>query len=449
MNQKIIITLLILIFLAGGTYLAIRYAQGYRVNLSNQVVEGTGLLVANSHPQGASVLINDELKTATDDTLHLTPGNYKVRLEKDGYKAWEKQLQIKNELVTQTNARLFPAAPSFSALTYNGASDITPSPDGHKLAFKVATGSAETKYGIWVLSLDENPLRFSSNAIQIAIDEPTIAFSEAQLFWSPNSSEILAYFNENRAYLLNASNPNKTQALVNVAFQLPSLVQDWQEQLGLEQQKRLTKLPLKMQEIATSSATLLYFSPSEEKLLYTATASGVIPEKLIPPLPAINDQTQERNLKSGSIYVYDSKEDTNFLVVEDAFSPEELDEFIQKFTPPSVKTEVTPGSPEPVVETTPLNQPVLEVLQNLQAQYSPVYSHHRIQWFPDSYHLIITEPDRVCIVEYDGNNKVAMFTGYFLEQFTYPWPNGQKLVLLTPLSPSSEVLPNLYALDLE
>jgi PEGA domain-containing protein len=452
MNQRLLITLGILMFLIGGTFVAIRWAQGYRFDLKQQAIAGNGLLVANSLPKGASVYINDELETATDDTLHLNPGKYNIRLEKDGYFNWQKDLLVEKELVTQINAQLFPNVPDLSALTLNGASNPTPSPDGHKIAFKIATGSAEAKYGLWILNVNENPLRFGSNAIQLAQDIVGLEFSQAQIFWNPNSNEILAYFNENQAYLLNVNSKNKPQNLINVALQLPIILQDWQKQLALERERRLIKLPLAMQEIATKSATLLYFSPNEEKLLYAATASAIIEENLIPPLPAVNSQPQQRQISPGSIYVYDLKEDTNYLI-DDAFDQIELQYIANFFTPPFFEKEELTSTTSLTSQTIrqPIDPlvPILSELKNLQAQYSPLYSPLKYQWFPNSYHLITVDQPGIGILEYDGTNKVFVFSGLFQEQFAYPWPNGQQLILLTSLTTNPKMLSNLYALNLE
>ena len=209
MNQRLLITLGVLSFLIIGTYIAIKWAEGYRYNLSQRMVEGTGLLVANSMPQGASVYLDDLLTTATDDTLHLQPGDYQIRLEKDGYTPWQKKLKIEKELVTQTNARLFPSVPSLSAITVNSATDPHASPDGQKIAYKIATTSASLKQGIWVTNLSNNPLRFGSSSIQIAKDSAQLKFSQADLFWAPNSNQILAYFNPNQSYLLEVNQENK------------------------------------------------------------------------------------------------------------------------------------------------------------------------------------------------------------------------------------------------
>ena len=452
MNSRFLITASVLLFLVVGTFVAIKWAEGYRLNLSQQTIEGTGLLVANSQPQGASVYLNDKLATATNDTLHLNPGSYRVKLEKDGYHTWEKTLDIENELVTQTNARLFPSVPNLSALTVNGASQPAPSPDGNKIAFKVASSSAATKHGIWVVSLNDSPLRLSSNAILIAQDTNVVKFSEAQLFWSPNSNEILAYFNDNQAYLLNATTLNRSDNLINAAFQIPSLISDWEQQILFEKERRIAKLPVPMQQIATESATLVYFSPSEEKMLYVATQSATLTDKLVPPIPASNSQPQQRQLLPGNLYVYDSKEDRNFLIAKNVYNDNELDQAINDFNlNQSLEQSLSLVSVLPT--TTPKiahnTKPILNQLKAIQAQYSPWYSLKIVQWYPDSSHLIYLDNSGINIIEYDGTNKVTVFGGLYTENFAYPWPNGQKIVLLTSLTNNPDISVNFYVLDLQ
>lgn len=455
MNYRLLITLIIAAFLLVGTIIAIRFAQGYRYNLKSQTLEGNGLLVVNSIPKGASVYIDNQLQTATDDTLHMSPGKYEVKIEKDGYSAWNKSLTIEKELVTQVNARLFPSVPDLAALTVNGASNITPSPDGQSLAFQIATGSAQTKYGIWVVNMNEGVLRNGSNAIQVIKDIPGLEFSKAKLFWNPNSNEILVYFSETQSYLLSTSMEQKPQNLINVSLQLPLIVEDWQKQMTLQQQKRLAKLPAAMQQIATQSATLLYFSPNEKKLLYVATQSAVLANNLIPPLPSINSQPQERQLSAGTIYLYDSEEDTNFAIATKYFDQKTVDAIAAEFSLPSVSDDemglIPSASPANYKTKKPkdINKTGLALLRSLHLHYSPVYSPMPYQWFPDSYHLILTTKDHLSLLEYDGTNATIVYSGIFLENFAYPWPNGQKLIILTSLTTNPYTFANLYGLNLE
>ena len=91
------ISLLILVFLVMGTTLAILYAKGYRFNFlsGKPTVSKTGLLVTTSIPDGAAVFVNGALKTATNNTLDLAPGQYTITISKDGYFSWKKMWRSK------------------------------------------------------------------------------------------------------------------------------------------------------------------------------------------------------------------------------------------------------------------------------------------------------------------------------------------------------------------
>lgn len=107
----------IFLFVILTTYISL-YATGYQFNfrgdfkLSRLLVK-TGTLVINSQPAGATIYINDHLQT--DFSLqkfnsqilntpakikNLAPGEYDVRLEKPGYWAWDKKINILAEQTT-------------------------------------------------------------------------------------------------------------------------------------------------------------------------------------------------------------------------------------------------------------------------------------------------------------------------------------------------------------
>ena len=115
LSKRLLLPLLGEIIIISGTFLAIKFAKGYRPDLTNpRVLKGTGLLVANSFPSGAQVFLNGQLTSATDDTLNLPPGEYQIEIRKEGFSPWSKTLKLEAELVTQTNASLFPTVPSLS-----------------------------------------------------------------------------------------------------------------------------------------------------------------------------------------------------------------------------------------------------------------------------------------------------------------------------------------------
>jgi hypothetical protein len=437
-NKKFIITIAVLAFLITGTLIAIRFAKGYRLDLSQKKVTETGLLVTNSFPTGASVYINDKLTTATDDTLNLPPGNYQVKISKDGYIPWEKNLVIEKELVTQANARLFPAVPDLKALTYTGALNITPSPNGEKIAYVIASASASLKNGLWVLNLQDKTLAFSKDSQQVAEASPNIDLTQAKLYWSPSGSQILVK-NEQNSFLLNINKLNNLTTQEDVTATLPLILDDWEEELQIKTEEKIKKLPLEMQQIATNSAKNLFFSPDGEKLLYKAVKDNIIPENLIPPLPASNNQPEQRNIKTGNIYVYDLKEDKNFFIKQS--QNQEKDEDNSK---EEQNSKTTNQNQE---ENTKTKLTVSQRLNNIENIHFPLKV-QKVQWFPTSNHLLLLN-DKIELMEYDGTNKAVVYAGPFEKEFVFPSPNGSRILILTTLNPDSPLPPNLYAIDLK
>ena len=246
--------------------------------------------------------------------------------------------------------------------------------------------------------------------------------------------------------LLDANNFNRIESLRDVSAQLPVIFSQWEEQLALKLNDQLLKLPLKMQEIATASATNIYFSPDEKKMLYTAKNPIQIPEEIIPSLPATSTQPEQRQLAPGNIYIYDIEEDKNFLIAE---KPKTAEENFRELLIDSI-TPNTLFSPESSPSAyTKLQKPdIKDTIAAFRSQYTPI-TIQPIQWFPDSKHLIFAQEDKIIILEYEGTNPSLVYSGKYEDYFTYPWPDGTKLLIITNLNSESEIPPNLYAINLE
>ncbi|MCK4716424.1 MAG: PEGA domain-containing protein [Candidatus Marinimicrobia bacterium] len=66
-------------------------------------LERLNVLVISSKPSGASFYLNDELKGLTPSSLELLSDNYKLKLIKEGYADWEKELTINRDYSTNVN----------------------------------------------------------------------------------------------------------------------------------------------------------------------------------------------------------------------------------------------------------------------------------------------------------------------------------------------------------
>ena len=442
-NKRVSYTLLSGIIIVLGAIVAIQYAKGnYRVTDAG-FRSNTGLLSANSFPTGAQVKVNGRLVSATDDTLYLEPDVYDIEIVKDGYQPWRKQLSLSSELVTQTDALLFPIAPSLSTLTFTGAQNLLPSPDGLKILYFTASTSAELKNGLYVLELTNSPFPLQKGPRQILADTTALDLENAQVIWSPDSSEILLT-TPNKEILLQADRKNELANLSDVSFRRKQLLAEWEEEMYLRERQFMKEFPEEIVAIATQSAQGVYFSPDKKRLLYTATVAIELPIIMEPALPARSTQLETRSLVPGGVYVYDREEDTNFQIT--SIATESLSQQKQLLAHDVFSSTPNTLEASPSAFHTLQATRSAETAQNFARYHSPLFG-NSYQWFPDSSHLLYTTESEVRVISYDATNPTTVYSGPLAANFVYPWPDGKRLIILTSFSPSAPA--NLYAVELE
>lgn len=103
MNKKIRYSIIIFGFLVFFTLspIIVFYVRGLTPNFKEQTYEETGIITVQSDPKNAKILINDEIKDTTPNSLRfIKPAEYNIKLQKDGYFSWEKRLTVKPGKVT-------------------------------------------------------------------------------------------------------------------------------------------------------------------------------------------------------------------------------------------------------------------------------------------------------------------------------------------------------------
>jgi len=268
--QSFLIPFITVCIILGTAVAVIAYGRGYRVG-GDGSLKATGLIVLQSDPSGAQIIIDDKVKTATQATLTLPPGWYNVTIAKDGFQSWQKRVKVQGEVVAKVEAVLLPINPSLTALTATGVVNPSLSPDGSKLAYVIpdtaATTSAalaNTKPGIWVLDIVDKPLGLNRDARQIA-KSGAVNFSRATLTWSPDSKAIVAALSPTSNYLINADQVNGDPEPVN---NIKLLQKEWQTIKDQRTKDQLVTVPKLFTETASQSARLISFSPDETKVLY-------------------------------------------------------------------------------------------------------------------------------------------------------------------------------------
>lgn len=165
----------ILVFMA-VTPVVILYAIGYRGGLTTADPVPVGVLLIETEPSQADVYINDTFVGVTPRSVpNLQAGGVNVRIAKDGYTPWQKNLPISPGRATEIrDVRLFPQ--------------------------KVQTEPIKTDVHMFSLSPNRrllathhtnNTLAIYDPAGQIVIPPQPFAASIQSVLWSPNSDALL------------------------------------------------------------------------------------------------------------------------------------------------------------------------------------------------------------------------------------------------------------------
>lgn len=111
-KQKIIILILFLVFISAIPVI-ISYSMGYRISDDFKIVE-TGGIYFSITESDTSLYINDKLTKKAGLVgrnilvQNLKPGTYKIRLEKENYKPWRKNIKVNERQVEVCYPLLVP-----------------------------------------------------------------------------------------------------------------------------------------------------------------------------------------------------------------------------------------------------------------------------------------------------------------------------------------------------
>ena len=298
MNRHILFSAVAFGFIVIATIVFILYGKGYRFGFDKGKIglSGTGLLVAKSIPDGAQVFLNDNLTTATNNTINLSPKEYRVRIFKEGYFAWEKTIKIQKEVVSKAEALLFPTAPKLESITDIGVKDMVINPSHTKIAFTVASESAR-RNGVYVLDMSSRPILTLQSAYTQIADDTFGILSQSSLSWSPDGRELIATVSAETGditYLLDASGYN--QSPTNITALLDTISANFTNEKLQAEQARLSSLQKKLRSFVASNFEIIAWSPDETKILYRATTSASMPIFINPRIIGANSTPEERKL---------------------------------------------------------------------------------------------------------------------------------------------------------
>jgi len=364
-------------------YLAVTYAKGYRLDFKTLRIVSKGILVVKTDPTGAQVFVNKDLIGASDSNFSLSPETYDVEIRKNGFINWYKRLTIEKETVTEVKADLFKSAPSFAPITQDGVTQPVSSDNFSQIAYT-------NNQGLWILENINFPIGFAKDPRQVTDGDLT----QASWQFSPDGRELLLD-TSGGSFLLDTGKLTPQTQRVNISSKKNTILESWTKEKEVKIQAQTRNLPPELQDLLQRKVRQIIFSPDETKILYTASASGTLSPDLIKPIPGASTQKEDRNIKIDHTYVYDIKEDRNFLI---------------------------------------------DTTDNWEKR--------TLFWLPNSRNLVLGDEGRITIMDYDGTNGQVVFSGGYTPPYVFPYLNGEKLIILTNLGADSQT-PNLYSISIK
>jgi len=372
----------------------IAYARGYRFNLSEKKIIPSGILAIKSSPESAKVYLNGKLKGITNLNLTLPPGKYSVKISKQGYTTWQKKVNLKKEIVASLNGLLFPNNPTLSPLTTLGIKRAISIDQTGKILLFVESGNLE-KDGLYLFDTNRKPISLGQPLSPILLRKnlprQNDSLVNATIHFSPKFDQIIIDLDK-KSYLLSLLQENRQ--LFAVTKSRENLLNAWRLERDKQLKKILETFPKQIAKIASASFTIVSFSPNNNKILYRARKKISLPLIITPPLIGSNQTPQVRKLKKGNLYLYDKKEDKNFVL----------------------QLPLKKSSPSPV-------------------------------WYPDSNHLVYSEKGQIIVIDVDGTNKQIVYSGPFQKGF-FALNNDGEIITLTNLNPETNPYANLYLIGI-
>jgi hypothetical protein len=400
MSKRRLFTILFVGVIFLGTAIAIFLVKGYRFSGKTGMVSGTGIISITSLPDQASVYLDGHLTTATNANINsLLPKTYAVRITKDGFISWDKQVEVKEGLVTQVKATLFPAIPTIYPLTFNGVDKVTISPDNQRMFFIVPestlttpnqldNSAASRKSGVWVWNMNSNPIPFAGGPEphRVAALIPGVDYSKASIRWSPDSTQVLINLPD-RSLLMFADRYNDTGQDITATLQ-PTITTWNDDQKNKDIAKTSLIRDVGLRNTATSSAVLKW-STDETKFLYSVNGKDNY---------KVADLIQNKTFDMPAASSFNWLSDSRHLIMVES-QPVAKDNTLDKVATSSATVAIRAG--------------------------------------------------KVSIIEFDGFNKSEMYVGNFDPNSVFSWPDASRLVIVSSVPTTTGNIPNLFGINLK
>ncbi len=240
--------------------------QAYGFGIKNGEVIQSGLVFISTRPGPADIYMNDTKRSETTNTRLLIPsGHYTFKLERAGYRTWQRAINVEGGSVLHFDyPMLFPAKLTTTSVSaYNAAPGlITQSPDRRWVLVQ-----SPAAYNVFDLYDLDNPTK-----VAVPLTLPPTAFIHAE---GAHSWEFVAWGNDDRHVLLkHVTDNNGAQTSEYVLIDR----QDAQATVNLT--SKLGVNPTKL-ELRGDKYDKYYVYDAETATLKTATLDAPAPQPFL------------------------------------------------------------------------------------------------------------------------------------------------------------------------
>lgn len=153
-------------------------SRGYYYDFETSSFKKNGAIYVKSIPRDTNIYINNELKKKkTPASISLPEASYKIRIEKDGFIPWSKNISIKEGYVTWENyIFLILEKRTKENITENGIKNYLISPSKNKIAY------TDLNNNLWFIDINSN--------------------SHSKVYSSNNKTKLLGWDNKNEKVLV-------------------------------------------------------------------------------------------------------------------------------------------------------------------------------------------------------------------------------------------------------
>ncbi len=201
------------------------YIKGYRFDFEKQEISNTGVLTIDSIPSRSSMFIDEEEYGKTPKSVTFPGGEYLLKIEKEGYHDWEKEITVtegkSSSIYPWLIAENIKSEEIFSSEEIIDTEHMYQNEDSIFFTLYTTEGNIRS-YELWRLRTSSSAWNFSDNpTLILTFDIDTASENTFEILPSPDSSIVLfsLYTDLSKSrYLVDTKEPNILDNLIPITL---------------------------------------------------------------------------------------------------------------------------------------------------------------------------------------------------------------------------------------